>query len=82
MDINPQLLAGAVGLLRPFYPDLNPEKLIKALNTEEPKTKRLLTIKEYAAEKRVCIMTINRIIKRGELNIERIGKSIRIIEEV
>lgn len=74
-EINPQVLEGAVALLKPSVPELTPTKLVAALKSydadkEEQKStmwERPLTIKETCALLGVTVPTVNRLVKRGLL---------------
>ena len=80
-NINPEVLAGAVGLLRSCCPDLTAEGLVKALSEKPEKKQETLTVKEYAEKYKICTMTVWRMISRNELPVKRIGKRcVRIIE--
>lgn len=73
--ISPQILAGVVGLLQPYCPDITVNKLLEKLQAEEKTSvKKIMTIAEFAEEKRVSKMTVLRMIRRGELSAERISK--------
>jgi excisionase family DNA binding protein len=79
--INPQVLAGAVGLLQPFCPDLTVGKLLEGLKSTDNRVKEALTIAEYAKKYKICTMTVRRAIDRGELEIVKVGKRcVRILQ--
>jgi hypothetical protein len=85
-NINPQLLAGAVGLLQPCCPELTAETLVEVIKRGIKKKakceKEFLTIREYAAKYKICTMTVRRMLDRGELQCERVGKRcVRILME-
>jgi len=49
--------------------------------TETP-TRSYLTVGEFAESRRIHPMTVYRLVANGEIPAERIGHSIRIIEDV
>lgn len=67
--ISPEVLAGAVRLLRPYYPELSAEKLINSLKiaTEpQPEQKeKYLSKQEAASLLHISVMTIHRMLKEG-----------------
>ena len=73
-QISPQIIAGAVGLLQPFVPDLSTQSLIAALkNTsgtsgeKKPAVGEFLTINQAAKVLQISRPTLYRLIKAGKL---------------
>lgn len=77
--ISPELLAGAVGLLRPYYPELSAETLVQSLKETANKkhihpTEELLSKKQFAIKRGCSEMTIHRLIQTGKIPSIRISK--------
>jgi excisionase family DNA binding protein len=50
--------------------------------TRPQRVRRRLSYAEYAAEKHVSVDTVRRMVTRGELEVERVGrKCVRIVTE-
>jgi len=67
--ITPEILAGAVGLLRPYFETLTAESLIQKLRieAEQPQKEKYLSIKQTAEVLQVSKMTVHRLLKDGKL---------------
>lgn len=71
--ISPQILAGAVGLLQPFIPEISPQDLVEAIrdhNNESEKTspiKQTMTIPQAAEALQVSTASIYRMLNAGQL---------------
>lgn len=74
------ITTAAVSILLPYCPGLTPAKLASAIQIqpEAEKTERLLTRKEAASALAISTVTLDRMIKAGELEARRIRGSVRI----
>ncbi|HBM16918.1 MAG TPA: hypothetical protein DD381_11315 [Lentisphaeria bacterium] len=76
--ISPELLAGAVGLLRPYFQNLTAETLIQGIQSatvqQQPEKTELLSKREFGKRRGCSEMTIHRLIKNGKLPFLRISK--------
>ncbi len=80
-QISPQIIAGAVGLLQPYIPELSTQNLIEALKNigEASGGKRatsgeFLTIRQAAAFLQVSKPTLYRLVRDGKLTITKASR--------
>ena len=78
------VIQAAHGLLSPFYPELSPTGLIKALerDKEQPTKQKRLSPRQYAEMMGISVDTVKRLCKRGEVEWQRVGRQIRVLVEV
>jgi excisionase family DNA binding protein len=82
--ITPELIAGAVALIRPACAELTPSSLIAAITSynAEKKSDRIkppLTYAQFAILAGLSIPTVHRMAKRGDIPKIKIGlRSVRI----
>lgn len=79
-QINSQVLAAATGMLQPFFPELNPQKLLAALNScgnetraAAPVPEKPMTRNQAASLLGVSLNTLNRYMNTGVLRRVKIG---------
>lgn len=80
-EIPEAITTAATTMLAPYYPGLTASELNKRLSFMpgyEEQTERLLTRKETATALSISTVTLDRMIKGGELECRRIRGSVRI----
>jgi len=80
-EIPSTITTAITSILAPYCPGLTPSELTKRLSFvpgAEEQAERLLTRKESAAALAISTITLDRMIKAGELEARRIRGSVRI----
>ena len=85
--INPQIIEAAVGMLKPYVPELSPTRLIAALEKyssdqiEDKELKPAYTVAEVCKLLKVSKPTVYAMEKRGEIEFTKLGRLTRISAE-